>query len=109
MGKTAIEPVLAIVERPLRDDVAMCTGIGEPTKEYPNGEWLDCDPQLQMGATWAYASVNMAAVGGAMGLGECLELPVVASRRLTADTCRRLGRHDQAEAGWGARVLHDGR
>jgi hypothetical protein len=70
LGKTAIVPILALIERPLREDVAMCSSeVGEPTEEYSNGEWLECDPQRQMGATWALASVNMAAIGSAMGLG----------------------------------------
>ncbi len=70
LGKTAIVPVLALIERPLREDMALCSSeVGEPTEEYVNGEWLDCDPERQMGATWALASVNMAAIGGAMGLG----------------------------------------
>ena len=70
LGKTAIMPVLALIERPLREDVALCSSeVGEPTEDYANGDWLDCDPQRQMGATWALASINMAAIGGFMGLG----------------------------------------
>ncbi len=90
LGKTAIVPVLALIERPLREDMARCSSeVGEPTEEYANGEWLDCDPQRQMGATWALASVNMAAIGGAMGLGTSKPQLVgaLACSMMGADAC----------------------
>lgn len=68
MGRTAIVPILISLERPLQEDLANCTGVGDPTAQYPNGEWLGCDPEREMAAAWILQAVNMGAIGFFMNL-----------------------------------------
>ena len=69
IGRMVSVPILDSLEPMMREQVAECTGVGESTEEWPNGEWLDCNELTVGRARWALAGINYFFIGLGMQLG----------------------------------------